>query len=60
MNKIKIGNYEFNYIIDDSVHPSVIIFKDPRTDREVGRIINIEESEVRQHNDSWKWWGIRK
>lgn len=46
MQKIQIGNYEYNYVVDDSVPPGVLIFQDPRTGREVGRIVNIKESEI--------------
>jgi hypothetical protein len=47
MEKIKIGNWEFNYIVDDSVPPGTVIFQDPKTNREIGRITNIERKERR-------------
>lgn len=41
--KLRIGNVEFNAIVDDSVPIGTVIFQDPKTGKEVGRIVNIDE-----------------
>ena len=43
--KIEIGNYEFNLILDDSVPIGTVILENPKTGKEVGRIVNINMSE---------------
>lgn len=42
---LKIGDYEFRLVIDDTIPPGTVIFQNPKTGKEVGRIVNIDESD---------------
>ena len=45
MSKLKIGNHELNLVVDDTIPPGTVIFQNPKTGKEISRIVNIAESD---------------